>query len=296
MKKSIINIITILLVIWMFSSLIASSLRISGFNGNTAVININGEITEDNPFYANNVNPDDIVTLLDKAEELPNIKAVLLVINSPGGAPVGCEEIVKKVSSMNKTTVALIKDTGASGAYWIASSTDFIVASKASIVGSIGVYASYLEFTGLLDKYGIYYNQLTAGEYKDIGTPYRNMSEEEKKIFNERLKLIDTYFLNDVAGRRNLSQKEKENISSGLFYVGEQALSLHLIDKIGGKKEALEYIEKKIDEKPVSVELKTKKSFFDSLTEMISRQNFLLGYGIGSGLKTNLVYKHQILS
>ena len=274
--------------IWLFSMLIASSLRVNELSGNVALIRINGVIMGSDSFSFGSVtNPRNVVDLLEKAKKLPNIKSVLLVINSPGGSPVACEDITREVDSLkegNKTVIALIKDMGTSGAYWIATSADFIVASNVSIVGSVGVYSSYLVFSGLMNKYGVYYNRLVSGDYKDIGTPLRNMSEEERKIFNERLRLIHEYFLNDVVKRRNLSEEEKKEVSKALFYTGGQALNLGLIDKVGGKKEVLDYLRNIMDEEPVIVEFKTKTGFIESLSSVLFKSNIFLGYGLGLGI------------
>jgi protease-4 len=289
MEQKLKYVFLILFAVWFTSYLIASSLNTIELNGNVALIKINAPIQSySDSLFSSYVSPEDVIDLLEKAETLPNIKAVLLEINSGGGSAVSCEEIVKKVSSMNKTIVALIKDIGASGAYWIASSSDYIIASRASIVGSVGTYSSYLEFSGLMEKYGIYYRRLVEGEYKDIGTPFRNMSEEEEKLFEERLKIVNDYFLNDVSAKRKLGEEQKKEISSGLFYVGEQALRLNLIDEIGGKEEAMNYIRRVINETPKIVELKKKKGFVESLYNLFSKQSFILGYGFGVGFSEKL--------
>jgi len=289
MEQKLKYVFLILFAVWFTSYLIASSLNTIELNGNVALIKINAPIQSySDSLFSSYVSPEDVIDLLEKAETLPNIKAVLLEINSGGGSAVSCEEIVKKVSSMNKTIVALIKDIGASGAYWIASSSDYIIASRASIVGSVGTYSSYLEFSGLMEKYGIYYRRLVEGEYKDIGTPFRNMSEEEEKLFEERLKIVNDYFLNDVSAKRKLGEEQKKEISSGLFYVGEQALRLNLIDEIGGKEEAMNYIRRVINETPKIVELKKKKGFVESLYNLFSKQSFIFGYGFGVGFSEKL--------
>ena len=114
-----------------------------------------------------------ILNYLDLAQRNPNIKGVLLEINSPGGTVVASKEIADKVKQMNKPVVSYIREIGTSGAYWIASSSNVIVADPLSITGSIGVIGSYLEFSQLLEKYGVTYQRLVSGSYKDTGSPFK---------------------------------------------------------------------------------------------------------------------------
>ncbi|MBI3883795.1 MAG: signal peptide peptidase SppA [Sphingobacteriales bacterium] len=170
---------------------------------------------------------------------------MLFEINSPGGSAVASEEIANAVKKANKTTVAWIREIGTSGAYWVASSSGHIVANRVSITGSIGVIASYLEFPGLLEHYNITYQRLVSGKYKDIGSPFKEMTPEEKAIFQQNLDTIRDYFVSEVAKNREMSKKDVDKIANGVFYLGAQAKELGLIDELGGKDEAINYIEKK---------------------------------------------------
>ena len=221
---------------------------IESLSGNVALIPIEGLIvgTEDSEFLFESITTSpDTVELIEKAGKNPNIKAIVLEINSPGGSAVASEEIANAVKKTNKTTVAWIREVGASGAYWIASSADYIVANRASITGSIGVIASYLEFPGLLEKYNVTYQRLVSGKFKDIGSPYKEMTDEERAIFQQTLDEIRDYFVSEVAKNRNLNKKDVDKIANGLFYLGAQAKELGLVDELGGKDEVIGYIEKK---------------------------------------------------
>ncbi len=286
MERNWKSLIGIAVVIWILSIIISSSSQIEGGNANVAVIPIKGPIGETGGIYSTGVNANDIISELNKADEMPNIKYILIDINSPGGMPVDSERIFKKIKSLDKPTIAVIEDIGTSGAYWIASGAKRIIASRVSIVGSVGVLGSYISFSGLMNKYGINYNRLVSGEYKDIGSPFRNMTPEEKKIYQERLNLMDSYFLNSVADSRNLTASEKKNISSALFYTGSQALRLHLIDSLGTYEDALNYIKNKINETPETYTFQKKKDFLSRLIDVSSKNSFLLGYGIGEAIKT----------
>ena len=256
-------------------------------SGNVALIPIHGVIlgTEDSQsFFESITSSTDAVELIEKADKKPSIKAIILEINSPGGSAVASEEIANAIKKTNKTSVAWIREEGASGAYWVASATNHIIASRVSITGSIGVIASYLEFPGLLEKYNVTYQRLVAGKYKDIGSPYKEMSQEERAVFQQSLDEMRDYFVSEVAKNRKLNKKELDKVANGLFYLGAQAKELGLVDELGGKDEAIKYIEKKEGIKADIVEYKKERTLLDVLSKILSRQSFFVGKGIGSSL------------
>lgn len=260
---------------------------VESLSGNVALVPIEGVITgsEDSEFLFESITSSpEAVELIEKADKNPGIKAIILEINSPGGSAVASEEIANAVKKTNKTTVAWIREAGASGAYWIASASDHIVANRVSITGSIGVVASYLEFPGLLERYNVTYQRLVSGRYKDLGSPYKEMTQEERELFQQSLDEIRDYFAGEVAKNRNLSKKDIDRIANGLFYLGAQAKELGLVDEIGGKDEVIRYIEKKEGIKADIVEYKKEKTLLDVLSRIISRQSFFVGKGIGNSL------------
>ena len=121
--------------------------------GNVAVIAIHGPIsaTDSSGFSSKGTKSDDVVGLIEKAEKQASVKAIILDINSPGGTAVGSAEIADAMKRVEKPTVAVIRETGASGAYWIATSADHVIAHPASITGSICVIASSLEFDEFIE-------------------------------------------------------------------------------------------------------------------------------------------------
>ncbi|MEK6862969.1 MAG: signal peptide peptidase SppA [Nanoarchaeota archaeon] len=250
------------------------------------VIPIYGVISNENsnlPFSSSEVNSDSIISSIKTAKENKNIKAVIFEINSPGGTVVASKEIADAVKKLNKPKVALIRDIGASGAYWIASSTDKIIADELSITGSIGVISSYLEFSGLLNEYGITYERLVTGEYKDVGSPYKNLSEEERNLIQSKLNKIDQVFLNNVKENRKL--KDTKKIQTGEFFLGIEAKDLGLIDYLGNKEIAIEVAKNLSNIKEAKiVEFKEKKSIFDVLNKLNANAFYYLGQGIGSQL------------
>jgi protease-4 len=187
----------------LFSSFIPTELA----EGNVAVIPIEGIIqTDDSSTFMPGVKSATIVELIEEAQEADDIKAILLEINSPGGTPVATDEIATAVKEANKTTVAVIRENGASGAYWIATASDRIFANRMSVTGSIGVQASRLEFTGLIADYNVTYRQLTAGRLKDAGSRFRDMTTEEQKLFQGLLDKLHNEFIKSVAENRHLSE------------------------------------------------------------------------------------------
>ena len=153
--------------------------------GNVALISVNGVIMGGDgggSLGQTIASSKTIVSFLEDAEKRTNVKAILLEINSPGGGAVASDEIASQIKSMKKPVVSVIREVGASGGYWIASATDHVIANRMSITGSIGVISSYLEFSELMKEYGVGYERLIAGKYKDVGTPFRKLEVEEKQL------------------------------------------------------------------------------------------------------------------
>ena len=291
MKNKIKTIIIVILLLWLvayFSAkLINSELKENIINDGIAVINIDGEITSNDNlgFFESGVSSNKIISDLERANKNNGIKAVIIEINSPGGVVVGSREIVKAVKDMNKPVIALIRDVGASGAYWVASASDWIIADEMSITGSIGVYSSYLEFSGLLEKYNISYERLVAGEYKDVGVPYKKLSDREKNMMQQKLNLIHELFIKDIAANRNLSEAKVRELANGFFYLGIEAKQNGLIDELGGKKEAINKAKElgKIKDGNL-VEYKENPSWLEFLNKIESNAFYSIGRGIGVSL------------
>ncbi|MEM4755541.1 MAG: signal peptide peptidase SppA [Candidatus Woesearchaeota archaeon] len=263
-----------LLFFFLFALATSLFVRIStdGFKeGNVAVISIKGVITNERVLFETNAVSDDILLLIDQAEEDPQIKAVVFEIESPGGYVVPSEEIANKIKTMKKPTVAVIRNVGASGAYWIASATDYVIASKVSITGSIGVQSSYLDFAGLMRRYNVTYNRLTGGEYKDMGSPFKELSEDERVKLAKKINMIHQYFANEVAANRNISSEKMQEIATGEFYLGVEALELGLIDQIGNMDTAKKYLEEKLGK---SVSYQYYNKYKPSLKELFTARLF----------------------
>ena len=199
-----------------------------------AVVPIQGLIAADS-----DANADDIIRSLEKAFKNPNAKAVFLDINSGGGSPVQSGEIyraVMRLKSEHKLPVyAVIADAGASGAYFIAASADEIYADPASIVGSIGVISQNFGYRELLGKLGLDPRTFTAGEHKNFLAGDQPLKPEEVAHMQGLLDNIHQQFIKAVRDGRGSRLKETPEMFSGLFWTGEQALPLGLIDALGDK-------------------------------------------------------------
>ena len=254
-------------------------------SGNVAHIKIRGVITseKESVFGSSTASAQDIAEHIRKADSNPAIKAILLDINSPGGSAVASEELAMVVKSAEKPVVALIREMGTSGAYWTASSSDFIVASPLSITGGVGATSSYLEFSGLFEKYGIGYRRIVSGELKDAGTPFKNLTLQEEKILQEIIGMVGEYFAKSVQENRNLSSREIESIRSGRIYTGRQALGIKLVDQLGSMDVAKQAIIKLGGVEEVKLaKYETKEPF--SLTSILSQNSAIIGRNIGASL------------
>ena len=258
--------------------------------GNVAVIPLVGPIVGDGEedFFsgADVAISSRIVEKIHKAEDDHSIRAIILEINSPGGSPVASDEIAQAVEKSKKPILVVIREIGASGAYWAAAPADVIIAHHMSMVGSIGVISSYLEFPDLLNRFNITYNRLVAGKYKDTGTPYRKLDEEGEKLIQEMLDEIYYEFINQVATHRKLDPKFVEQLATGWVYTGRKAKELGLIDELGGREEALAIIEKDLNIRAEVVEYKTQPTFFDYLSGSTQASAKQVGMGIGESLIT----------
>lgn len=292
-KMRILPLIGFLLLLWFISIITVSYFSVSddSYNpyANVAVIKLYGEITTtgSSGFMDSVTSSNEIVSLLDKAEKDDNIKAIVIDINSGGGSGVASEEIGNKLKSINKTKVAWIRDIGASGAYWVASSTDYIVASRMSLVGSIGVTGSYLEFSGLLDKYNITYRRLVSGKYKDSGSPLKDLTADEEKMMQSLIDELDEYFIMEVAENRALSIQDVKKFATGEVFTGVKAKQIGLIDETGGIKEVTAYIESELNTTVEYTVFEQKESLTDILKKLSSEHGYSMGKGIGSFLYSN---------
>ena len=254
--------------------------------GNVAVIKLRGVIMEDgNGFSGDVVSAADVVGFITDAEEDSSIKAIVIDINSPGGSAVASDEIAEAVKQSSKPTVAFIHEIGTSGAYWVASATDTVIAHEMSITGSIGVLSSYLELSGLMEKYGVSYERLVAGKYKDMGTPFKELTQEERKLLQQKLDKIHDVFITEVADNRGLSKAQVKSIATGEFFLGDEAQKYGLIDIMGGQKELEQHLNSLGITTIEYVHYAQEATLLDVLNQLGSSFFFSVGQGIGTEIK-----------
>ncbi len=258
----------------------------SSLGGTVAVIPIQGEIA-----YASSdilggsvANPDIIKSQLKQADEDGSVSAILLDINSPGGTPVASTEIMEAVKNCKKPVVAWISDTGASGAYLVASGADKIVASKSSWVGSIGVILTLTDLSDLYKTIGVDKYSIKAGKFKDMGADYRNLTTEEKNLLQNMVNQEHENFISIVAENRNLSRNYVKSLAEGQVFTGEQAKTLKLIDENGGKDQALDIAAKLggLDDSYEVITVSQPQSIEDILSSLSSKLGYSIGKGIGN--------------
>ncbi len=207
----------------------------------TAVVEIKGEIADGADASAEFIN-----AALKAAFEDDGAKAVVLLINSPGGSPVQAgmmnDEIRRLKEKHKKPVYAVVGETCASAAYYIAVAADQIYVDKASIVGSIGVLMDGFGFTGLMEKVGVERRLLTAGENKGFLDPFSEQTEKQRAFAQSMLNQIHQQFIAVVKDGRGPRLKETPEMFSGLFWTGQQAIDLGLADKLG----SLEFVAREV--------------------------------------------------
>jgi len=285
------KLITVVLALFLLSYIMSWLLPYEGIiSGNVAKIHIGGNIItqeSDSVFSADTVSSTEIIEQIEDADKNPSIKAIIFEINSGGGSAVASYEIAKAIKKVNKTSVAVIREIGTSGAYWAASATGHIIANEFSITGSIGVLSSYLEFSRLFNKYGITYQRLVSGEYKDIGSPFKNMSKEEENIMQQKIDKIHQVFISKVAENRNMSFDEVSRLATGEFYLGSEALELGLIDAVGDEETAKEYLKEKLNITTIDIaEYKKKPGFLEMFGKILNENFYFMGKGQTSFIET----------
>jgi len=200
----------------------------------------------------------EIVSQLRKAEDDPEVKAVLLKIDSPGGSVIASDLIYNEIVAFKqrkkaKVVVAMM-GVAASGGYYISLPADFILAHPTTVTGSVGVLFLRPDVTGLMEKIGVDINVSKTGKNKDMGSPFRQATEEEKKITKDLIDQLAARFLDHIAEHRKLDPKKLKEISSARIYLAREALNLGLVDRVGYLDEAVSEA-KKLAELPIDAKV-----------------------------------------
>lgn len=179
---------------------------------------------------------------IKSAEKDDDIKAIIIEVDSGGGDPVAGEEINSAIKKSTKPVIAYIRSMGASAAYWAISGADKIYSMKTSSVGSIGVNYSYVDFSKSGEEDGATFNELSSAKFKNIMSPFKELTEEEKELIMDDLQKTHNLFVESVAENRGLELEKVKEIADGWAYNGPDSLEFGLIDDIGGMDEVKEYL------------------------------------------------------
>jgi protease IV len=214
-------------------------------SGSVAVVKISGPIQTRMAGSGLSGGPDAeaIARRLYKISKDPTIKAVILRINSPGGTVGGVQEIYQGVlecKKKGKKVVASLGDVAASGGYYIAASADKIVTNPGTITGSIGVILQFGNLEGLFQKVGVRLQVIKSGEHKDIGSPARSLTPEEKQMLQASIDDAYAQFVDAVAQGRSLPREQIVPLADGRIFTGRQAMQAGLADELGGVHDALQ--------------------------------------------------------
>jgi protease-4 len=214
---------------------------------------------------------------LDIIEEDENIKGVLLVIDSPGGSVTASDALYRAIVKFKEKTglpvISMMKQIAASGGYYVAAATDYIVAQPTTVTGSIGVIMFNFNIKGLMDKYGVEYIAIKTGKYKDILSPFKQSEEDEISWMQDIVEQMHEQFINAVEqGRPNLSREEILALSDGRVYLAKDALRLGLIDEVGYFEDAVSILsERSRILEPTIIEFEKERTLRDFLGRVVLR-------------------------
>jgi protease-4 len=233
-----------------------------GFGEKIAVVEIKGVITQSSG----------IIEEIQQYGEDEGVKAIILRIDSPGGGVGPSQEIHREILKVKskKKVVTSMGSVAASGGYYVACASDLIVANPGTITGSIGVLMEFTNIEELFKKIGIKGVVLKSGEHKDIGSPFREMTPEEKKIIQGVIDNVHQQFIQAVAQGRRLELAKVAEIADGRILTGEQAKQLGLVDQIGNLQDAIDTVAKMVGIEGKPTVLYPKKRF--SLWELLVKQ------------------------
>ena len=289
-KRVLLGVFTIITLLIFFSFLFFIIGRLLGrpsqftFGDKIAVVEIRGVITQSAA----------VVEEIHQYLEDGGVKAIVLRIDSPGGGVGPSQEIHREVvkAKQQKKVVVSMGSVAASGGYYIACASDLIVANPGTITGSIGVIMEFTNLEELLKKIGVKGVVIKSGEYKDIGSPFREMTMEEKKIMQDVIDNVNQQFIQAVAEGRKLDRNKVAAIADGRIFTGEQAQRLGLIDRMGNLQDTIDMTAQMvgIEGKPTVLYPREKFSLWDLLMQEIASgiQKILIEKGFELSLNYRL--------
>ncbi|MCZ6556101.1 MAG: signal peptide peptidase SppA [Candidatus Dadabacteria bacterium] len=276
MRGIFLAIVILFLLIFIFLAGIGSGLLLSGDSSfssgdKVAVLRVE-DVILDSQIYLES---------LDAIAKNDSVKALVVRIDSPGGAVGPSQEIFSELKKLGKELpiVASIGGVGASGGYYIACAAQKIYANPGAITGSIGVIAQFASYEKLLDWAMIDVEIIKSGKYKDVGSSFRKMNEADKQYIQQLIDNVYEQFKSAVADARDLDTKQIDKVADGKIYTGEQALNLKLIDELGTINDAIRMAGDLggIEGKPEVIYFPKKKSRLMDLLNSKVATSFLTG-------------------
>ena len=252
-KARMILLVVLIVVAVCFFGFIGISLTDGMFGDKIGVLEVSGVISESK----------DVMEDIVRFKEDDSIKGVILRINSPGGSVGPSQEIfseVKKLRTKKKVYVSM-GSVCASGGYYIAVAGEKLYAMPATITGSIGVIMEHMIIEDLFKKLGLQSDTLKSGAFKDAGSPFRKMKNDERAYFQEILDSIHDQFIKTVADERKLPLESARKLSDGRVFIGTQAKDLKLVDQIGTFYDAVDDLKKALNMKGKPMLVYGKKPF-----------------------------------
>ena len=208
-----------------------------------AIIPIKGEISNsDDGALSGTLSANEAIGFIDEADKDPRVGAIFLDIDSPGGEIVASKQLAYKVHDAKKPVYAYINSVGASGGYYIAAASDYVMADEDSITGSIGVISILLNVQELMQKIGVKATVLKEGNLKDMGSPFKEPTADENAVFEKILSQAFNNFKRDVLSFRQgkLSPSMLDEIADGRVLTGRQAFDANLLDGLTTREKALQ--------------------------------------------------------
>jgi protease-4 len=266
-------------VAWQIASLDARPSRgftsTGGSGPAVAIIRVNGLIISgrSGPFDQGVAASDTLIEKIKMADEDADVKAIVLAVNSPGGGVNASDLIYHALKGVDKPIVVTMGDVAASGGYYISMASDWIVANPNTLTGSIGVISEFPNAAGLLDKAGVQFVVVTSGPRKDFGSPYREMTEEERAYWQTTVDEIYQSFVEIVAEGRHMPVEDVQLLADGGVFTGPQALEHKLVDQLGYEEEAIAKAAELggITGEPRIIEYENTPTFFDLLSQTAAR-------------------------
>jgi len=215
---------------------------------NVGFVTIEGDIDYPEDYFENSIIASDVIEEIEELENNEKIKGIVIELDSSGGAPTSSERMMMAVKNTSKPTVAVIRNSGTSGGYLIASAADRIFVSKLSDVGSIGISLSFLDTTAKDLKEGSVFYNFSSGKYKITGTEHSEMTKEQRDVVMEDVMQSHEIFVKYVSENRNIPIEKVEELATGRSWLGGDSVALGLADEIGGTPEAIKWLKEYLEE------------------------------------------------